>query len=428
MKRRRFLAAAGVSLGVAGCLSRESEPGGTNPGTDTPTAGDTDETATKTPGETPGSGGTPPSDGFELGETIGDVNPHEFRVSNDGDVSRTVDLRITDAETDGTLLDQSYTLPAKGNIAGLLRGPAEYDVRVAVPGTGTEHVTTIDLFDTCNDYGTNVTVGPDGSVSSQTFTTAMDCEPTPTETPDPGTPSSEEFALGETTGDVNPHGLTVRNDGGDPQTGRLRVTDADTGETLLDRSFSLGDGESIGGDLRGPATYEVRVTVSGAGTEHRTTVEYFDTCNTYGTTVTIDADGSMTSETVRTLVACDPGTPSVDGFALGETTGDVNPHELTVYNGDSVTRTVDLRVVETDTGETLLDRSFSLGAGGDVSGELRGPATYEVRVAVPAAGTGDVTTVEYFDTCNDYGTHVTIDSGGSVSMEAFRTDALCDSG
>jgi len=306
MKRRRLLAALGGSLALAGCLSRGSEPGITDSptgstgsaGTDSPEAGD--------PTGTSSAGTWSDPDPFSLGEA-GGANPHELTVDNSGDVARTVELRITDVERESILLDRSYTLPPGEGIGGSLRGPAEYEVRVALPGAGTEHVTTVDYFDTCNDYGTEVTIGADGSLSSETFTTAMECDPTPTETPDPGgTPSSEEFAIGETTRDANPHGLTVHNDGDESWTVELGISDADTGETLFDRSYSLDGGEEVGGVLRGPARYEVRVSLPDAGTEHVTTVAYFDTCNSYTTTVTIAADGALSSATIKTEAWCGP--------------------------------------------------------------------------------------------------------------------------
>jgi hypothetical protein len=410
MERRRFLAAVGVSFTLAGCLSRGSGPGRT---------------------ETPDPTATPPSDGFALGETTDDANPHELRVTNDGDGTRTIDLRITDSGGGETLLDRSFSLGADGEISGELRGPATYEVRVAVSGTEAEHVTTVEYFDTCNTYRTTVTIDPDGSMTSQMFRTDARCPIPPTETPPPGTPPLERFELGETTGDVNPHGLSVRNDGENTRTVELQVTDADTEETLLDRSYTLGAGAVVSGTLRGPATYEVRVAVPEAETEHHRTVDHFDTCNEYGTTATVNADGSITSRMVSTAVACDPdetpppGTPPLERFELGETTGDVNPHELTVRNDGEDSRAGRLQVTDADTDETLLDRAFSLEAGKAIGGELRGPATYEVRVAIPETGSEAITTVEYFDTCNDYGTTVTIAPDASLSTEMLKTDAYC---
>ena len=155
MKRRRLLAALGGSLALAGCLSRGSGPGAT---------------------ETPDPTATPPSDGFALGETADDANPHELRVTNDGDGTRTVGLRISDSGTGEPLLDRSFSLGADGEISGELRGPATYEVRVTVSETGTEHVTTVEYFDTCNDYGTHVTIDSGGAVSMNPFSTAALCD------------------------------------------------------------------------------------------------------------------------------------------------------------------------------------------------------------------------------------------------------------
>jgi hypothetical protein len=308
MKRRRFLAAVGASLTLAGCGSQGSAPGD-DPGTSTPENTDPGGTDPGSPTETVGAPATDP-DGFTLGETTSDANPHELRVTNDGDGTRTVNLRITDSGTTETLLDRSFFLGVDGEISGELRGPATYEVRVTVSGKGTEHVTTVGYFDICNEYGTTVTIDANGSMTSQMYRTDARCPIPPTETLPPETPSPDGFALGETTGDVNPHGLTVRNDGQDGRTVELQVADADTDETLLDQSYTLGGEEDIRGTLRGPATYDVHVAVPEAETEHATTIEYFDTCNEYGTTVTIDPDGTITSETISTLIACEEPTPT----------------------------------------------------------------------------------------------------------------------
>jgi hypothetical protein len=258
-----------------------------------------------------------------------------------------------------------------------------------------------------------------------TPTGAPEATATPVGTPDQGEPPADGFAIGETTGDVNPHGLTLENESDDPRTVELTVSDADTEETLLDRSYSLEASENVSGELRGPAAYHVRVALPEEGTEHATTVEYFDTCNSYGTTVTIDADGSITSRTIRTLVACNPETHPPEGFAIGETTGNVNPHGLSVRNDAGVGLSVAVRIADADTEETLVDETYDLGSGETVEGELRGPAAYDVRVEVPETGTEHATTVEYFDACNDYGTIVTVAPDASLSSETFRTDVEC---
>jgi hypothetical protein len=416
MQRRRFLATVGASFTVAGCLSRGSMPGSGS--TDTPTpSGEPNETATPT--EARDSTETATTNEFALGETTGDVNPHGLTVRNEGDDSRTVELTVSDAETDETLLTRSYSLDGDEAVSGELRGPATYEVRVTFPEEGTEHATMIDYFDTCNSYGTTVSIDEDGSITSRTITTLVACDPVTD-------PLPEEFAVGEPTGEFNPHGLTVHNDGDATRTVELHVADAETGETLLDRSYSLGDDEAVSGELRALDVYEVRVSVPEADTKHVVPIDHFDTCNAYGTTVTVNDDGSLSSTMVSTEAACPPsGASPSEGFELGEGADDVNPHALTVRNDSEVGLSVAVHITDAETNETLLDETYALGPGEAVDGELRGPAAYDVSVEAVESGTEHVTTVDYFDTCNGYGTTVTIGPDASLSSETFRTDVYC---
>jgi predicted small lipoprotein YifL len=170
MKRRRFLAAVGVGLSLAGCGSRGPTPDASTPTDSDPADADPESPATTDPA------GTDPPEGFALGETTGDVNPHGLSVRNDGQDTRTVDLRITDADTNETLLNRSYTLGAEEAVSGKLRGPGTYEVRVAVPVVETEHQTTVAYFDTCNEYGTTAIVDADGSITSETISTLIACQ------------------------------------------------------------------------------------------------------------------------------------------------------------------------------------------------------------------------------------------------------------
>lgn len=130
-------------------------------------------------------------------------------------------------------------------------------------------------------------------------------DPDPNTTDDTNTDTSDEvFSVGDTTGKVNPHELTIQNDSDRSRTIALRITDTETDEMLLDRSYSLGVGESINGKLRGPAEYRVTATLSDTGTEHVRKVGHFDTCNDYWTTVTISSDGTVTGESIQTQAAC----------------------------------------------------------------------------------------------------------------------------
>ncbi len=156
MRRRKYIAALGASIPVAGCLSaNEAEDPDTNA---------TDDTNTET------------SDGaFSVGDTTGKVNPHELTIQNDSDRSRTITLRVTDTETDETLLDRSYSLGGGESINGELRGPAEYRVTATLSDTGTEHVRKVGNYDTCNDHWTTVTISLDGTVTSESIRTQAAC-------------------------------------------------------------------------------------------------------------------------------------------------------------------------------------------------------------------------------------------------------------
>lgn len=182
MKRRRFLAAVAASLSLAGCGSR-GPTSADGPGTSTPAGTDPGDTDPENTTETTDPTGTDPPDARGVGETTSEVNPHGLTVRNDGEDTRTVELQITNADTDETLLDRSYTLGSEEEVSSELRGPATYDVRVAVPEAETEHVTTVDYFDTCNSYGTTVRIHPDGTITSETIRTLIACEE-PTATPD----------------------------------------------------------------------------------------------------------------------------------------------------------------------------------------------------------------------------------------------------
>lgn len=154
MYRRRFLVLTGTILSLVGCLSDTSVRN--DRGTDTLTTGDT---------------------AFVIGPFNEEVNPHDLTVRNDGVTSRIVQIRIRDAETAESLLEETYTLDDGSEIRGELRGHAAYQVRVNLQNVGMEHVTTVDYFDTCNEYGTIVTIPANGPITSETMTTDLECTP-----------------------------------------------------------------------------------------------------------------------------------------------------------------------------------------------------------------------------------------------------------
>jgi len=194
MRRRRFVAAIGASLTLAGCSTE-----GSTPETDddvTPAPVDGIGTTTETPQtdpvpdsadrETPSSENpeTPGRDEirdgvFAVGESVGEIGPLGVTIQNTGDAAQSVNLRITDTASEELLLDESYTIAPDSSVKGEIRAPSDYDIRVTVPEAGTETVETVEegLFDTCNSYGTAVTIGRDGGLDAETFTTLVACDP-----------------------------------------------------------------------------------------------------------------------------------------------------------------------------------------------------------------------------------------------------------
>ncbi|AHG01174.1 hypothetical protein HALLA_18780 [Halostagnicola larsenii XH-48] len=157
MRRRELIAALGVTLPTAGCLSANEA--------DVPITNATDKS------DTEAFDGT-----FSVGDTTDTVGPHELTVENESERSRTISLRITDTKTDETLLERSYSIGGGGSINGELRGPAEYRVAVTSSETGTEHVRKIEYFDTCNDYWTTVTISSDGTITGKSIQTQVACD------------------------------------------------------------------------------------------------------------------------------------------------------------------------------------------------------------------------------------------------------------
>ncbi len=164
MKRREFIISLGAGVLSTGCLS---DSDATDPDTTTTDYSAIEMCAT----------GTDALDGFSIGESTDSINPHGLTVQNDGDTPRTVTLRIIDTEFDKTYLNQSCSLDSGEAVSGKLRGTTEYRVTVTLHKTGMAHNTNVAYFDTCNDYETTVTLSPEGTITSETMRTEIECDP-----------------------------------------------------------------------------------------------------------------------------------------------------------------------------------------------------------------------------------------------------------
>jgi hypothetical protein len=138
-----------------------------------------------TQNEEPTEEPSPEFDAFDIGEPSQDANPHDVTLWNDANTTRTITLNISAPVREETILQQSYTLQAGEEIHGVFREPAYYTLQGIVGDDGSEFTVTIDHFDTCNHYGTGVSINPDGEVETSMLSTAVGCPdevtfPTPT--------------------------------------------------------------------------------------------------------------------------------------------------------------------------------------------------------------------------------------------------------
>lgn len=117
--------------------------------------------------------------------------------------------------------------------------------------------------------------------------------------------STRSFEIGERVDDVSPHGVTVVNDGNETRTVAVSVAVPVRNETLLNRTYSLAPDERVEGELRRPAYYELAVALPGSGASHRGAIDIFDHCNSYGTTLTVHSDGTVSSRTTSSLAGCE---------------------------------------------------------------------------------------------------------------------------
>ena len=116
---------------------------------------------------------------------------------------------------------------------------------------------------------------------------------------------------------------------------------------------------------------------------------------------------------------------ALDAFAVGRPIEGVNPHRVAVVNDTSESRSLRLRIDAPVEEVRLLDLSYTLPADSFVIGALRKPRYYELRIDLP--GREPYTTeVSHFDTCNEYGTQVIVQSDGTDVLQSGTTVA-CDS-
>lgn len=180
-------------------------------------------------------------------------------------------------------------------------GPGGLHETTTSPGTSQRSTTDRTTTTVPPNTKTATTEPPDSTPSDSTDT--------PTESPHTDTPPNQ-FVVGEPTGEINPLGVTIRNEGGSARTVELTITDTKREKRLLQETVSVAVDGRVTGEIRAPSDYEVRAEVPEAGTDVVEEVDegLFDSCNGYNTTVTVESGGELTAQTVTTLVLCKTAT------------------------------------------------------------------------------------------------------------------------
>lgn len=195
MKRRDLLAGVGTTgvLALAGCTAEGDAPAdGDEDPTDTPDETPTDRDTTQPTQEPttddPDQIGGDDDDGWNPGSespvetaVVGDETvafpennqPHAVRVWNAAEAEREFGLTV---ESEGDpVLERTVTTPADEWVLVRLAEPAAYSLRITVDGAAAGTVAVERGLIDCNGSSTNVTVGPDATVTSRTVSTMLAC-------------------------------------------------------------------------------------------------------------------------------------------------------------------------------------------------------------------------------------------------------------
>lgn len=187
MERRSFVGTVATGLAaLAGC-SAADVPGRPDAGpesTSTPEASNPE----RTPAYASPEGSTDLVGEFDpartdASRTVGDRNAgsgsdrsHALEIWNAASEPRTLEVRVTDRREESTAVDEAFEVSADGSVSISFVEPSSYlvDVGVAAIGTGASLTVGSGAID-CNASSTYVRVGPDGTFTSSSFSTMVEC-------------------------------------------------------------------------------------------------------------------------------------------------------------------------------------------------------------------------------------------------------------
>lgn len=149
--------------------------------------------------------------------------------------------------------------------------------------------------------------------------------------------------------------------------------------------------------------------------------------------------GSPTPSATPEESPADSGTPTatethwfdpagtVETVRIGTNPGEINPHEATIWNAASSSRTVGIQVRDADAGEILHEKTYEFPADMALTISFRESASYRVYLAVEETDTEPTFRVssDRIDTCNDSSTHVRLESDGTLWVWPMTTERQC---
>ncbi|WP_049906816.1 hypothetical protein [Halorubrum tebenquichense] len=318
MKRRLFLASAGIGLStaVAGCtsqapLSASSESdleAGSN--TSKTIENETDQKLEQTRIEVGDT--TERTIGTGSLEERGLRTAHHVVFGNPTEATHHGTVTISTASE--TVFEESVVLEANASIVASLTDLGTYTVRVTVPELDATEVVTLDAHQfTCNVTKTTVNVQEDGALGSTSISTRMACPGVVSET----APSDEVMShtLGDEpvpadTGQFT-HTFMLRNPSDETWTARMLVEADSTAQ--FDGLYAVEPESTVLLTLTESSTYTLSVDVleTEMTASEQITPENFD-CNQSSTRVEIDSEGELIMNTLSTLMACGTETNSTD--------------------------------------------------------------------------------------------------------------------
>ncbi|TKX44871.1 hypothetical protein EXE41_12935 [Halorubrum sp. SD690R] len=310
MKRRMFLASAGIgfSTAAAGCTSQAVSS--RSPEADTEKTANTSESTQNETDQK--SAQTLIKAGDTAERTIGAGSldtrslrkPHHVAFRNPTEETHHGTITISTASE--TVFEESIEFEANTSLIASLSDLNLYTVRVAVPTLDATKEVTVepDQF-ICNVTKTTISVREDRTLGSMSVSTRMACPGVVSKS----VPADERVShtLGEdstsTDSERGSHTLVLRNSSDETWTARMLVENDSTAQ--FDGVYTVGPAGTVLITLGERGTYTLSVDVletEGTITE-QATPENFD-CNQSSTQVNISAGGELTGNTLSTLMAC----------------------------------------------------------------------------------------------------------------------------